>query len=79
MYPLLQDDPAPVVAETIRRADNYRTLIVLPTMEVGALHALLETESPAGTLDAVAAGSVVVATRAYDMQGWAIWTDGVPV
>jgi len=48
-------------------------------MEVGALHALLETESPAGTLDAVAAGSVVVATRAYDMQGWAIWTDGVPV
>ena len=79
VYPLIPDDQKAVVAETIRHADNYGTLIVLTTLADAALHALTEIELPGGTLDDVAAGGVLVATRAYDMEGWAIWTDGVPV
>lgn len=77
LYPVVPGDPEALVAETIRRADNYGTIIALTAIADDALHSLIEKESPPGTLDIVAAGTVLVATRAYDMEGWVIWTDGV--
>ena len=73
-YPLGPDDSESIIVETVRRADNYGTIIVLAALEAPAMQMIMEQEPPPGILDQVAVSSVLVATRAYDLEGWAIWT-----
>jgi hypothetical protein len=73
-YPLGPDDPESMIAQTLRRADNYGTIIVLAALEAPAMRVLLEQEPPPSILNQVAVSSALVAIRAYDLEGWAIWT-----
>jgi hypothetical protein len=73
-YPLGPDDSESMIVETVRRADNYGTIIVLAALEAPAMRMVMEQEPPPGILDQVAVNSVLVATGAYDLEGWAIWT-----
>ena len=73
-YPLGPEDSEAMITATVRRADNYGTIIALAALDAPAMRVIMEQEPPPGILDQVAVSSVLVATRAYDLEGWAIWT-----
>jgi hypothetical protein len=73
-YPLGPEDPESMIVQTVRDGDNYGTIIVLAALEAPAMRVIMEQEPPPGILDEVAVSSVLVAIRAYDLEGWAIWT-----
>jgi hypothetical protein len=73
-YPLGPEDSESIIAQTVRRADNYGTIIVLSALQAPTMRVIMEQEPPPGILDQVAVNSILLAIRAYDLEGWAIWT-----